>query len=98
MTPVNAWCDVLDELESFVAAQQNAVDEGRHAEMPSFVPPVGLSPLPEDLAQRAELLLARMSSLEEQLRRGVADVATQRALVQRCRVAERLPGQVNRVL
>lgn len=95
---MNAWCNVLDDLESFVAAQQHAVDEGRHDEMPRFVPPVGLSALPAHLAQRAELLLARMSSLEEQLRRGVADVAAQRVLVQRCRVAERLPGQVDRVL
>ena len=79
-----AWSEVLDRLESDVAAAEDvlraglAVEETRAADWQA---PHDLGPLPATLRERAERLLARQRRAELQMRHALEDAGRRRATV-----------------
>lgn len=63
---MTSWDELLDEMEELLRAQRSAAERGTPPP-PSFVPPVGLGPLPDALRSRAEAVLAATNRLHDQL-------------------------------
>jgi hypothetical protein len=88
-----AWTAALDELELDVAAVEAQLT-GEHAarEHPltdPWRPPAGLGPLPLELRQRADAILARQLAATEALARGMVVNRQQAALLERVQTAQR---------
>lgn len=79
-----AWVEALDDLEMDVV-RADALILGEHAlvdgaPIPSFVPPVGLGPLPPALHDRACALLQRQIDTAAKLARAMVDTRQHMAL------------------
>lgn len=61
-----AWLEVLAELEDAVAEAGRPGEPG--AEPAPWTPPVGIGPLPEDLAERARAIVAAQETAMARLR------------------------------
>ena len=59
----NRWYSVLDDLDSHIAWQENALDEGHADLIVAFPMPPGLGPLPPNLEPRMRRLRLRCDEL-----------------------------------
>ena len=83
------WAAVLDDFERATAAQRAALLAGRPEDVPAFVAPAGLGPLPQELQSRASSLLCEAIALDAEVAAALAGVQRELTLLDRMRPAER---------
>jgi hypothetical protein len=71
----DGWSDVLDAFERRLQQQRAALDAGEAGDVPVFVPPDRLGPLPSDLEARATRLLAEAQDVEAELAGALQHIA-----------------------
>lgn len=92
---MRAWASTLDSFEARLEAQRNALDAGDAGTVTPFEPPVGLGPLPADLAARAADLLAQAEDLVRELSDNVLALGQDLAVVRTLGASTGRPPQAN---
>jgi hypothetical protein len=77
------WDAVLDDFAERLAAQRRAISVRRPADVPDFVPPEGLGPLPARLQERARKLVAESEGVTAALEAALARVENELASLER---------------
>ena len=79
------WAAALDQFAACLVEQERQLAELRPELVVAYTPPAGLGPLPPELAEQAETLLARSNALTAQVDQVLR--ATRRQLVLTRRIA-----------
>jgi hypothetical protein len=88
----NRWYSVLDDLDSHLAWQEQAIDEGHADQIVAFPMPPGLGALPPNLAPRMRRLRLRCDELVREVTARRDAAASHMSLLPRPRAAARPPA------
>jgi hypothetical protein len=88
----NRWYSVLDDLDSHLAWQERAVDEGHADQIVAFPVPPGLGALPPNLEPRMRRLRLRCDELVREVTARRDAAASHLSLLPRPRAAARPPA------
>lgn len=81
------WAAALDAFERRIAEQRSALDLGEAGDVPPFVPPARLGPLPPELEARARALLAEATDVEAELAGALVHLGEDLAVVRKLAAA-----------